>query len=399
MLCRVCGSENLWPFLDLGNQPIPRFPKSATEQVPHAPLVLVKCESCELVQLSESVPRDLLFKEFWYQSGISSTIRSDLEKIAKEGLKDGGIRDGNVVVDIGCNDGTLLSFIDPSITRIGFEPALNLAIMAEKHGRVLPQYFSSNRYLSLFEKAKVIFAIAMFYDLEDPVGFCREVASCLRDDGVFVVQQNYLGSMLQNTAYDNVCHEHLTYFSLRTLQDTLAKVGLEIYRVELNKINGGSMKTFIAKKGKRSVEDSVKTLEIAEVSSDYAGRKIYRDFSYRVRASARKLNMALEATFEAKKNVMIYGAGTRGATLFEFSTLFYKQKPNIVGALDNNPEKHGRYYLDTGIPIVSRDHAVKKPPDYFLVLPYHLADEIVQKEKDTFPNTEWIVPLPEFRVV
>lgn len=392
--CRGCGSDSLWPFLDLGNQALPRFPKTLTEQVPHAPLVLCKCESCNLVQLSESVERDLLFHEFWYQSGISQTIRKDLNLIAEDGKREADLRPGNTVVDIGCNDGTLLSFLDPSLNRVGFEPATNLAIVAEKHGRIIPTYFSSNRYLASFEKAKAIFAIAMFYDLEEPAGFCRQVTSCLREDGVFIVQQNYLGLMIQNTAYDNICHEHLTYFSLRTLQDILGRAGLEVYHIELNQINGGSMKTFIAKKGQRAIQDSVETLLLAEVSQDYAGRKIYRDFSYRVRANARSLNQYL-GPLENRK-VMIYGAGTRGATLFQFANHY--QKTNVMGAVDNNPDKHGRYYLDTGIPIISREEAMKDRPDYFLMLPSHHSEEIIAQEGAVFPDTRWIVPLPELTI-
>jgi NDP-4-keto-2,6-dideoxyhexose 3-C-methyltransferase len=397
--CRSCGSENLWPFLDLGTQPIPRFPKTPSEAVPHAPLVLAKCESCSLVQLTESVARDLLFREFWYHSGISQTIRKDLNLIAEDCKREADLKPADTVLDIGCNDGTLLAFLDENMSRVGFEPSTNLAILAEKYGRIIPQYFSSNRYLALFPKAKLITAIAMFYDLEDPLGFCRQIAASLREDGVFIVQQNYLGLMLQNTAYDNVCHEHLTYFSLGTLQDILEKTGLEVYHVEINQINGGSIKTFIAKKGKRVVDDSVKTLELAEVTQDLAGRKIYRDFAYRVRTRARKLNQFLESTWDSKQSVMIYGAGSRGATIFGYSTLFYKHKKNIVGAVDNNQSKHGRYYLDTGIPIISRDEALKSPPDYFLLLPSHLAAEIIDMERENFQKTQWVIPLPEMRIV
>jgi len=391
--CRGCGSDRAWVFLNLGNQALPRFPKTLVESVPHTPLELVKCESCNLVQLLESVDRDLLFREFWYESGISQTIRKDLNLIAQDGKREVNLKHGDTVVDIGANDGTLLSFFDESLNRFGFEPAKNLASKASRHGRIIEDYFSGNAFhrQSLYD-AKLIFAIAMFYDLESPEQFCRDVANCLDDDGVFIVQQNYLGLMLENTAYDNVCHEHLTYFSLRTLEDVLAKAGLEVYHVELNQINGGSMKTFIARKGERAVQDSVRTLELAEVSQDFAGRKIYRDFAYKVRSITRVLNRSLEG-----RKTMIYGAGTRGATLFQFASRF--AKPNIVGAVDNNPAKHGHYYLDTGIPIMSREDALKNPPDAFLVLPYHVADEIVSKEREFFPKAEWIVPLPEFRIV
>jgi NDP-4-keto-2,6-dideoxyhexose 3-C-methyltransferase len=322
-------------------------------------------------------------------------IRKDLNLIAEDGKREAGpLKHGDTVVDIGCNDGTLFSFFDESLNRIGFEPAANLAKIARKHGRIVENYFSNREFhrASLYQ-AKLVFAIAMFYDLEDPVDFCRQVADCLTEDGVFVIQQNYLGLMLQNNAYDNVCHEHLTYFSLGSLKNVLAQAGLEVYHVELSGINGGSFKTFIGFKGKHQVDETVALLEHSEKDMDLVDSKIYRNFAFRVRVRARNLNRFLEK----HETTMIYGAGTRGATLFHFSTMF--AKPNIIGALDNNPEKKGRYYLDTGIPIISREEALKSPPDYFLVLPYHLADEIVEKEKSSFPNSRWIIPLPDFRVV
>jgi NDP-4-keto-2,6-dideoxyhexose 3-C-methyltransferase len=361
---------------------------------------LVKCESCNLVQLSESVERDLLFREFWYQSGISHTIKNDLKKIAEEGFKEADLHHGksygSTVIDIGCNDGTLLSFFETQLNRFGFEPATNLAAMARQHGRIIEDYFSAKAFFrESFYHAKLIFAIAMFYDLENPVAFCQEVAKCLADDGVFIVQQNYLGLMSQNTAYDNVCHEHLTYFSLQSLENVLEQAGLQIYHVELNQINGGSFKTFIDHKGFRDVDYTVPLLEKEEQTKELAGHNVYRDFAYRARANARSVNKFLEPIENRK--VMIYGAGTRGATLFQFASQFHK--PKVTAAVDNNPDKHGRYYLDTGIPIISREEALKNPPDYFLVLPYHLADEIIEKEKTSFPKTNWIVPLPEFRIV
>jgi hypothetical protein len=387
--CRACGSGNLWPFLDLGDQPLPRFPERADADIPHAPLKLVKCESCQLVQLSDSVPRDLLFKKFWYRSGISPTISADLKQIASEGAK---TTDGKgVALDIGCNDGTLLSYLPNTMTKVGFEPAANVGIIASSHARVFIDYFRPDSYLAKFEKAQLITSVAMFYDLEDPLNFCKQVAACLADDGVWIVQQNYLGLMLQNTAYDNICHEHLTYFSLASLQPLLAKAKLHIYHAEINSINGGSIKTCISHYGSNDIDGTVSILAEEEKRHDLSDRKVYRDFSYRVRLEAEKLRSFLSNNSE---KTMIYGAGTRGATIFKYS-----YHGRVVAAVDNNREKHGRYYLDTKTPIISREQALNNPPDYFLVLPYHLADEIIAREKPNFPGAKWIVPLPEFRVV
>jgi hypothetical protein len=390
--CRVCGSADLWSFLDLGDQTLPRFPRDPGERLPHAPLELAKCGRCHLVQLKHSVDRDLLFRQFWYRSGISSAISADLKAIAEQGMREAGIDYNDAVTDIGCNDGTLLGCFLPSVHRIGFEPAGNLARIAKRVSPwIVQDYFSAKAYH--FKKSKLITAIAMFYDLENPVPFCRDVASCLDEDGVFLVQQNYLGLMLENGAYDNVCHEHLMYYSLSSLKPVLENAGLEIYRVEANQINGGSFKTFICHRGARRIDGSVGLMETAERENGLDDRNVYRDFSERIRTNAAHLRRFLLNV--GGKRVMIYGAGTRGATIFNYAA----RNGCIVAAVDNNPEKRGLYYLDSKIPIISRDEAVKNPPDYFLVLPYHLADEIVSKERDAFPGTRWIIPLPEFRVV
>src|SRR5437660_9143853 len=201
--CRACNSSSLWPFLDLGDQTLPRFPRDKNEALPHAPLGLVKCRNCHLVQLGYSVDWDLLFRRFWYRSGISSSISTDLKRIAEEGAREANLQSG-VALDIGCNDGTLLSYLPDDTKKIGFEPAGNLIMLAKKHGLIIPDYFSAEKYLGSCEKANLITSIAMFYDIENPVGFCRDMRSCLSPDGVIIIQQNYLPLMLMNNSYDNV---------------------------------------------------------------------------------------------------------------------------------------------------------------------------------------------------
>src|SRR5438309_728212 len=166
MNCRGCGSDKLWLFLCLGNLAIPRFPETLVEKVDHAELDLVKCENCNLVQLGGSVNRDLLFTEFWYQSGVSQTITKDLNVIAEDAKREAKLKHGDTVLDIGCNDGTLLSFFDEDLNRFGFEPAFNMAAMARKHGRIIEEYFSAKAFhQASFYKAKVVTAISMLYDL------------------------------------------------------------------------------------------------------------------------------------------------------------------------------------------------------------------------------------------
>lgn len=267
-----------------------------------------------------------------------------------------------VAVDIGANDGTLLKYLPKTMRRIGYEPAKNLKTDYER----VPDYFRAETYR--FPRAELITAIGMFYDLQDPVRFSQDVAKCLAPKGCFIVQQNYLPDMINNLSYDNICHEHLTYFSLQTLSDVLRKAGLVIYNYTFNKINGGSFRAFICHKGEKF------EAEITEEPLDYQG------FAKKVSDSIDQLNRKLDRYMD--KRVMIYGAGTRGATIYGS----LKQFP-FQAAIDNNPAKHGRYYLDTNIPIISHEQAMNNPPDAYLLLPYFLKDEI------SLGDAECILPI------
>ena len=251
--CRSCNSEHLTPILSLGNQYVTNFIKSEEEQknVPQVPLDLILCEDCKLLQLKHNAPPESMWSDqYWYKSGISLTIKEDLKDIVEKSQKIKELQENDIVIDIGCNDGTMLEFYekDKNLKLVGFEPSGNVAKEAGEKGlHVINNFFNAENFKKDFgdEKAKLITAISMFYDLEDPNTFLEDIVSCLDTNGLFVIQQNYLVGMLENNAFDNICHEHREYYSLISMKKLLDKHNLEIFDVDFNLINGGSIRTYI----------------------------------------------------------------------------------------------------------------------------------------------------------
>ena len=254
--CRVCGSEKLLPILTLGNQSTIDFPdKDGTATGVLAPLDLVLCGNvdCSLAQLRHTVNPDLLYRQYWYKSGINQTMRDALADITSSAQKLVALNKGDIVVDIGANDGTLLrSYKIDGLFTVGFEPAKNLMDEARKGtSLIINDYFNGKSFAQNLpgEKAKVITSIAMFYDLEDPNSFVRNIKNILKEKGVWINQMNNLKTMLSDNAFDNISHEHLEYYSLSSLEFLLARHDLEVFDVELNSLNGGSIRAYIAHTG------------------------------------------------------------------------------------------------------------------------------------------------------
>lgn len=245
--CRVCGNGALSPVLSLGDQYISDFVDTMTENA-SAPLELVICNAdeggCGLLQLKHTADQGSLYRNYWYRSGINQTMRDALKDITEKASSLVQLRDGDFIIDTGSNDNTLLKSYDKqALNRIGFEPATNLMPYAKDPNiTVINDFFSAEPFLkaSNNKKAKIITSIAMFYDLEDPNAFTADAATCLDKDGVWIIQMAYLPSMLLDNIFDNICHEHLEYYSLLSLENLLSRHNLKVVDVELNDVNGGS---------------------------------------------------------------------------------------------------------------------------------------------------------------
>ena len=389
------------PILNLGDLSISNFIDSADGEQQKAPLELILCRRCGLLQLRHTVYPFLLYRNYWYKSGINKTMREALKDIAMMAEDYYPLSRGDIVIDVGCNDGTLLrSYRTDGLNTVGFEPAQNLVKEAEVGTTQIINDFFGRPYIEQFKgQAKVITSIAMFYDLDDPNAFVRDVKDTLAQDGIWIIQMAYLSSMLEKNAFDNICHEHLEYYSLLSLRYLLNRHGFEIFSVELNDVNGGSFRVYVRHKSSKSgnLDGSVDELVKKEVALRLDRKEIYEEFHWRILEIRTKVRSFIEAEHMAGKKIYVYGASTKGNTLLQYFNLGYGL---ITAAVDRNPEKWGKKTVGTQIPIISEEQARREKPDYFLVLPWHFLKEFTDRERDFLTSGgKFIVPLPQFRII
>jgi cyclopropane fatty-acyl-phospholipid synthase-like methyltransferase len=393
--CRLCGSPNLHDVFSVGDQYINDFvPKEKIGKGMKAPLDLIMCEKCALLQLRHTAPQELLYeRHYWYRSGVTDTMRKALRNITEEIEQIVDLKPGDTVLDIGANDGTLLeSYSVKGINRVGCEPANNLIDeLKTRTPYVMHDFWDYDRYMELakgwgFGKAKVVTAIGMFYDLEEPNKFIKDIQRALADDGVFVAQLMCLGPMIEKNDLGNICHEHLEYYSLESLKYLFETNGLEMFKIEENSVNGGSYRIF----GRHYKGTGIKFEE------SYSQDDIIA-FAKRLEENREKCVTFIKEEVAKGKTVYVYGASTKGNVILQYYGLDHKL---ITAAAERSPEKWGKYTIGSWIPIVSEEDARKAKPDYFLVLPWAFFDEFYKREKDwRAGGGKFIVPLPEFRVV
>ena len=407
--CRVCGSSKLVPILSLGNQYITNFVEEPKTEYPKGPLDLVLCNAkdggCGLLQLKHTIERDVLYRKYWYKSGISSTMVKALEDVTASAKKTVELSAGDLVVDIGANDGTLLrQYGVPGLVTVGFEPSNLWHLGTEGNSKIIHDYFNYDSFHRELgdRKAKTITTIAMFYDLEDPNAFVEDIKKCLDHNGVWIIQMNYLGLMIENNTFDNISHEHLEYYSLLSLSNLLERHGMEPFDVELNDVNGGSFRIYIRHKdsgvkGFPGAEERLAKQEDYELKMGLCGKDVYDSFAKRIEKVKDELLSFLKQEVKKGRTVFIYGASTRGLVVLQH---FGIDKALIAAATDMNPDKWGKYIVGTGIPIISIEDYRKQRPNYLLVLPYHFLDEIKQQERVFLENGgKMIVAIPEFRII
>lgn len=408
--CRVCGRGGLVSILSLGEQYVSDFVSSEHEQGVKVPLELVLCEEksggCGLLQLRHTTPPDIMYSHYWYLSGINESMRLALADVADCAGKAARLSPGDMVLDIGCNDGTLLrSYKAQDLELVGIDPAKNLPQHSSNGtSKIINDYFSAKAVQEYYpeRKAKVITAIAMFYDLDDPNSFVKDVAGLLHPEGVFVIQMSYLPLMLRTNAFDNICHEHLEYYSLSSLQNLLSRHSLEAFDATLNDVNGGSFRVFcrFRRSGLRAPpggEGRVRKLLKEEKAMGLDGRQPYEEFSKRVMEIKQKVTEFVMGEKAKGRRIFVYGASTKGNTLLQ---TFGMDCRLLEAAAERNPDKYGKKTIGTLIPIISEEEARKAKPDYFLVLPWHFIENFIKRERAYLEaGGRFIVPLPEFKVI
>lgn len=407
--CRLCNNKELVSVLKLGEQTLTGvFPKNKTTKITNGPLELVKCynkdgDCCGLVQLKHSYDSTEMYGEnYGYRSGLNQSMVRHLNSVVANLQKHVTLEKGDIIIDIGGNDSTLMQSYDISL-------GLNLNVIdptSHKFKKYYPahinnivDFFNSDVYNKNFNrKAKVITSIAMFYDLENPLQFVKDIYNSLDENGIWVFEQSYMPFMLKTNSYDTVCHEHLEYYSLKQISWMFEKVGFNFVDVDYNDINGGSFRITATKNGSnvKLQSEKVNRLINEENESGYNDIKIFDDFNNNVVAHKDKLIELLTKIKENNELVLGYGASTKGNVLLQYCGIDTSVLQCIA---EVNPDKFGSFTPSTLIPIVSETEAKQMNPDYFLVLPWHFRENIIEREQDFLKKGgKLIFPLPEIEI-
>ncbi|QJX00482.1 class I SAM-dependent methyltransferase [Frigoriglobus tundricola] len=404
--CRLSGSRNLLTVLNLGEQALTgTFPESSTDQVPVSPLELLWCPDSGLLQLAHSFDLGMMYGDnYGYRSGLNQSMVRHLGAKARFLSRFLELQSSDLVLDIGSNDATLLkSFSVSGLRRLGMDPTGNkFRQFYPDDALLVPDFFSWDNFTAAVgprTRAKLVTSIAMFYDLEDPVGFARQIHRCLDDQGVWHFEQSYMPSMLRLNSYDTICHEHLEYYSLSTVMTILGRADLEVIDVTTNAVNGGSFAVTAAKKGSRYRPNApvIQWMLDSERRIGLHTPRPFREFEEKVFEHRRTLTGLIRSLNSDGKKVFGYGASTKGNVLLQFCGLTARDIPCIA---DVNPYKYGRVTPGTHIPIVSEEEARAQKPDYFLVLPWHFKAGIVEREAEFLENDGHLIfPMPEVEIV
>jgi hypothetical protein len=403
--CRISESQSLLTILDLGTQSLTGvFPRSASEPVSMGPLELVWCPQSGLVQLRHSFhPAEMYGENYGYRSGLNQSMVDHLTSKVRALEREVKLNDNDTVLDIGSNDGTLLgAYENKSLIRIGIDPTGEKFRSFYNQGiKLIPDFFSAENFFSNGGKrAKIVTSISMFYDLEDPIKFAREVESVLADDGIWHLEQSYMPSMLRTNSYDTICHEHLEYYSLRTLLYILDRSHLKVLNVVMNSVNGGSFAVTVSKssfKGRPTSQATIDWILEQEERMGLATPAPYRNFEERVFRHREDLTRLIRSLNAEGKRILGYGASTKGNVLLQFCGLTPRDLEAIA---EVNPEKFGRVTPGTHIPIISEEEARAMRPDYLLVLPWHFKSGILKRESEFLKRGGQIIfPFPEIEIV
>jgi NDP-4-keto-2,6-dideoxyhexose 3-C-methyltransferase len=410
--CRICGNKNLVSLLNLGEQALTGiFPKSKEEIITSGPLELVKCHPhneedkvCHLVQLNHSYDSSEMYGlNYGYRSGLNQSMVRHLREIVAYATSLVNLAEGDLIVDIGSNDSTLLQSypLDKKLHLLGIDPTgKKFAKYYPDHIQLVPDFFSAEALQKKApgKKAKIITSIAMFYDLEEPLLFVKEIADSLADDGIWIFEQSYLPLMLSTNAYDTVCHEHLEYYALEQIKWMMDKAGFKIIDVALNDTNGGSFRITVAKeKSGYPVSDSVKKIMENEKSLGLTTLKPFEQFKENISKHKQELCTLISRLNKEGKKVFGYGASTKGNVILQYCSFTEKEIPYIA---EVNEDKFGHCTPHTHIPIISEKEAENRKPDYYLVLPWHFRKGILEKEKEFRKNGgKFIFPLPTIEIV
>ena len=410
--CRISGKQTESVF-NLGKLYMSDFikkgdgPRSGIGE-----LKMMLCPESGLLQLEEALPQNEMYGKYWYRSGINSTMRMKLKDVADVCLDSVKMNDGDVFLDIACNDGTMFDFIPDNLVKVGIDPADNSFVKeaSQRANAVVQDFFSADAYKSTSYgkiKPKIITTIAMFYDLDDPYEFVEDIKETLDDDGIWVLQLSYTPLMIKQLAFDNICHEHICYYSLSSMKYLMDRAGFDIVDCTLNDVNGGSFRVFLMKKDgdktkfrckqERDVaEFRVNSLLEYEKTLKLNDPETYTNFFSEVCELKEKTVDFIKREVAAGKRIWGYGASTKGNTLLQWYGL---NSQYIEAIAERSIYKFGLQTIATNIPILPEDEMRENPPDYLLILPWHFVKEFSIREREFIEGGgKFIVPCPKFLI-
>jgi hypothetical protein len=377
------------------------------------PLEMVLDQKLNAPRLSSVAPSGVMYGKYWYRSGINVSMKHELNNIVDTVLSRYDLVENDIWLDIACNDGTLLSFVPKTCIRIGIDPADDTYVAESKQhaNAIIQDYFSINSWKKTVfgdKKAKIITSIAVFYDLDDPIEFVNDIKAVLDINGMWILQLSYTPLMIKQKAFDNICHEHVYYYSLENLKILLDLCDMQIVDVELNDVNGGSFRVFVMHKdadktyyGTAPLRDVAKyrvdSMLVYEKGLNLSSPDTWNAFMKEIETlKINVVNFIKQAKKDGKK-VWGYGASTKGNTLLQYFGLDH----NMIDAIaERSSYKWGLKTVGTNIPIKSEADMREAQPDYLLVLPWHFISEFIEREKNYLAKGgKFIVPCPNFQII
>ena len=402
--CRVCGNTHLVTILDLGDQYLSGiFPKKIDHEMPCGPLKLVKCDEnfdgCGHVQLEHTYDLPTMYGEnYGYRSGLNASMVKHLKEKSEKIQRTIDLNSGDIVVDIAGNDGTFLGFFPEDCELMSIDPT------SEKFSRYfksnvnyIADFFSHNTFSSKFgdKKAKIITSFSMFYDLDDPCGFAKEVKKCLDNNGIWVLEQSYMPEMLNVNSFDTVCHEHLSYYGMRQIKYIMDKAGFKIIDFEFNDVNGGSISIVVSPNESELIEctERLNDLIQSELDQKLDTTIPWEQFSSRMESNKQQFRNLITKLKSEGDRIAALGASTKGNVTLQTWEI---TPEDILVVGDVNPDKDGSYTPGTWIPIKDEDTVIENY-DAFVILPWHFKNFFINKEK--FKGKKLIFPLPVPEIV
>ncbi|MDG7024402.1 MAG: class I SAM-dependent methyltransferase [Nitrososphaerota archaeon] len=402
MKCQICASENLEEFLNLGMHPPPLVlrPLDQLEQPDtRYPLALFRCGACGLIQIGYTVDPKLLFIDYAYTSGASKSFSNHLQELSESVTQKFSLTQGDLVVDIGSNDGTSLQgYLKNGVKALGVEPSKVAKFAIDNGVPTVNKFFDLETAKSITKssgKARIVTAFNVFAHVDKLDSFMKGVEVLLAQDGVFLTESHYLLDLVQKNEFDAVYHDHLRYYSLRTISNLLHLYGLEVFDAERIPTHGGSIRVYACRKKSKPISPGVESLLKLENEEGLDKMDTYRDFAARVEAFRINLKILLWKLKGEHKRIVGISAPARSSTLLNFCGL----GPDILDyVVETSPLKIGKYTPGTYIPIVDENRFFEDEPDYALLLSWHLAEDLIPKLKEGGFSGRFIVPLPRLEI-